>query len=50
MLAEIADAGKITDMLLDVARTLTGRAESKPAKKLSILAPFTTLLARKKAS
>ncbi|MDP2355322.1 MAG: AAA family ATPase [Beijerinckiaceae bacterium] len=50
MLAEISDAGKITDVLFEVARTLTGRAESKPAKKLSILAPFTTLLSRKKAS
>ena len=50
MLAEISDAGKITDVLCEVARTLTGRAESKPAKKLSILAPFTTLLSRKKAS
>lgn len=50
MLAELADAGKITDMLLEVSRTLTGRVESKPAKKLSILAPFTTLLNRKKAS
>lgn len=50
MLAEISDAGKITKMLFEVTRTLTGRVEVKPAKKLSLLAPLTTLLSRKKAS
>lgn len=50
MLAEISDAAKITEVLFDVTRTLTGRAEAKPTKKLSLLAPLTTLLSRKKAS
>lgn len=50
MLAEISDAAKITDMLADVTRILTGRAELKPAKKPSLLAPFATLLSRAKAS
>lgn len=50
MLAEISDAGKITEMLFEVTRTLTGRAEVKPTKKLSLLSPLTTLLSRKKAS
>ncbi len=50
MLAEISDAGKITEMLFEVTRTLTGRVEAKPAKKLSLLSPLTTLLSRKKAS
>lgn len=50
MLAEISDAAKITELLFEVTRTLTGRAEAKPAKKVSLLTPLTTLLSRKKAS
>jgi pilus assembly protein CpaE len=50
MLAEISDAGKITEILFEVTRTLTGRLEPKHAKKLSLLSPLTTLLSRKKSS
>jgi pilus assembly protein CpaE len=51
MLAEIADAAKINEILFDLARVLTGRMEARPVKKPSLLAPLTSLLARpKKAS
>jgi pilus assembly protein CpaE len=50
MLAEISDAGKITESLFEVTRVLTGRAEAKPAKKASLLSPLTSLLSRAKAS
>jgi pilus assembly protein CpaE len=50
MLAEISDAGKITEILFEATRRLTGRVETKSAKKLSLLSPLKTLLSRKKAS
>ncbi|MFN3889465.1 MAG: CpaE family protein [Beijerinckiaceae bacterium] len=50
MLAELSDAAKITEMLFDVTRALTGRAEARLARRASLLAPLTTLLSRKKAS
>lgn len=51
MLAEISDAGKINDMLFDLARTLTGRVETRVVKKQSLLGPLTSFLSRpKKAS
>jgi pilus assembly protein CpaE len=51
MLAEVSDAGRINEMLFDMARVLTGRMEAKPLKKPSLLSPLTSLLSRpKKAS
>jgi pilus assembly protein CpaE len=50
MLAELPDAGKITESLVDVTRALTGRTEAKVVKKTSLLSPLTSLLSRAKAS
>ena len=51
MLAEVSDAGKINEMLFDIARALTGRMEPKSTKKPSLLSPLTSFLSRpKKAS
>jgi pilus assembly protein CpaE len=50
MLAEISDAGKITELLTNVARIVSGRAEIKTSKKSSLLSPLTSFLSRSKAS
>lgn len=51
MLAEVSDAGKINELLFDIARVLTGRMEPKSTKKPSLLSPLTSFLSRpKKAS
>lgn len=50
MLAELAEAGKINELVAEITRALVGRAEARPQKKASLLSPLTSLLNRAKAS
>lgn len=50
MLAEMSDAAKINETLVELAGVVMGRTESRPVKTGGLLAPLTALLGRAKAS